>query len=91
MKAWTLYPFDFEGFMKSLERAIALDPNNTENHVTLVRNCIWEKEIDNARRYYDRLMLYNPIFSKTFDELTHDIIDCLNNTQYLAWYPYCDL
>ncbi|MBE6501267.1 MAG: hypothetical protein E7Z79_02370 [Methanobrevibacter thaueri] len=91
MKAWTLYPLDFEGFRKSLERAIALDPNNTENHVTLIRNCVWENEMDNARRYYDRLMLYNPTFCKSFDELTRDIIDCLNSTEYLAWCPYCGI
>ena len=53
MKAWTLYPFDFEGFRKSLERAIALDPNNTENHVTLIRECVWEREMDNAQKYYE--------------------------------------
>ena len=91
MKAWTLYPFDFEGFRKSLERAIALDPNNTENHVTLIRECVWEREMDNARRYYKKLMLYNPTFSETFDELTKDIIDCLNNTDYLARCPYCGI
>ncbi|WP_292885822.1 lipopolysaccharide assembly protein LapB [Methanobrevibacter sp. UBA212] len=91
MKAWTLYPFDFEGFRKSLERAIALDPNNTENHVTLIRECVWEREMGSASRYYKRLMLYNPTFSKTFDELTKDIIDCLNSTNYLAWCPYCGI
>ena len=91
MKAWTLYPFDFEGFRKSLERAIALDPNNTENHLTLIRECVWEREMDNAQKYYDRLMLYNPTFSKTFDELTKDIIDCLNSTNYLAGCPYCGI
>ena len=91
MKAWALYPLDFEGFRKSLERAIALEPNNTENHVTLIRECIWERKMDDARRYYDRLMLYNPTFSETFDELTREIIDCLNNTNYLAWCPYCGI
>ena len=91
MKAWALYPLDFEGFKKSLERAIKLEPNNTENHVVLIRNCTWENEIENARKYYDRLMFYNPIFSKSFDELTKDIIDCLNNDEYLAWCPYCGL
>ena len=91
MKAWTLYPYDFEGFRKSLERAIALEPNNTENHVTLIRECVWERKMDDARRYYDRLMLYNPTFSETLDELTREIIDCLNNTNYLARCPYCGI
>ena len=91
MKAWTLYPLDVEGFKKSMERAIALEPNKTENHVTLIRECVWEKEMDNARRYYDRLMLFNPTFCKSFDELTQDIIDCLNSTDYLSWCPYCGI
>jgi len=58
MKAWTHYPLDFKGFKKSLERAIALEPNNTENHVTLIRECVWERKMDDARRYYTRSMTY---------------------------------
>jgi tetratricopeptide (TPR) repeat protein len=71
-KAWVHYPTDFERFKKAFEAALRLDVNNTENYITLIRKCIWEDELCEAYKYYERLMLYNPAFEKSFEDIRKD-------------------
>ena len=72
-KAWIVYPDDFEAFKRNFERGLELNPNNTKDFVKLIDKCIWEDEPDNARKYYERLVFYNPLFEKSFDDIVHDI------------------
>ncbi|MDO5811134.1 MAG: CDC27 family protein [Methanobrevibacter sp.] len=68
-KAWAYFPIDFEEFKKSFEKALKLEPNNIKNHITLIEQCRWEGESENARRYYERLLFYNPACTLSFDEI----------------------
>ena len=71
-KAWVHDPRDFEQFKKSLERGLHLEPNNVKNHLRLIDECLWEDEKDNAERYYEKMLFYNPTFSKSFDEILNE-------------------
>lgn len=68
-KAWTHYCEDFEEFKRAFEKALKLEPNNIKNHIRLIEKCIWEDDLDDARRYYDRLLFYNPTFTQSFEEI----------------------
>lgn len=68
-KGWAYYPMDFDEFMRAFENALKLDPNNIENHIRLIDECLWADESENARRYYERLIFYNPTFAKSFEEI----------------------
>ena len=69
-KAWAIYPFDFEEFVKCYEHAIKLEPNNTENYAKLIWYCSLEDRQDYAHKYYEKLLFYNPAFVKSFEEVT---------------------
>lgn len=69
-KAWALYPFDFEEFIKCYEHALKLEPNNTKNYAKLIWYCAFEDRHDLAHRYYEKLLFYNPAFAKSFEEVT---------------------
>lgn len=68
-KAWAYYPTDFEEFKKSFEKALKLEPNNITNYIRLIEQCRWEGESENAQRYYERLLFYNPACTMSFDEI----------------------
>ena len=69
-KAWAIYPFDFEEFVKCYENALKLEPNNTENYAKLIWYCSLEDRQDYAHKYYEKLLFYNPAFVKSFEEVT---------------------
>lgn len=69
-KAGIYYLYDFSEFKRCLEMAVRLEPNNIKNYITLIRQCLWQDEEDNARRYYEKLIFYNPAFSESFDDVT---------------------
>ena len=69
-KAWAIYPFDFEEFVKCYENALKLEPNNTENYAKLIWYCSLEDRQDYAHNYYEKLLFYNPAFVKSFEEVT---------------------
>jgi tetratricopeptide (TPR) repeat protein len=69
-KAGIYYLYDFSEFKRCLEMAVKLEPNNIKNYITLIRQCLWQDEEDNARMYYEKLIFYNPAFSESFDEVT---------------------
>lgn len=77
-RAWAYYPTDFEEFKRSFERALKLEPNNIENHIRLVKQCLWEDEKDNARRYYERFIFYNPTCTVSFEEIAGEINNLKN-------------
>ena len=68
-KGWAYYPMDFDEFMRAFENALKLDSNNIKNHIRLIDECLWAGESENARRYYERLIFYNPTFAKSFEEI----------------------
>ena len=68
-KAWIHYGEDIDEFKRAFEKALKLEPNNIKNHIRLIEECIWEDDLDYARRYYDRLLFYNPAFSQSFEEI----------------------
>lgn len=69
-KAWCQYPYDFEDFLKSYERALKLEPNNIKNYTKLIWYCTFEDRMEDARRYYKKLLFYNPAFAESFEEVT---------------------
>lgn len=69
-KAWIDYYTDFEEFVKDYDHALKLEPNNTKNYVKLIWFCAFEEKEDYARKYYERLLFYNPTFRESFEEVT---------------------
>lgn len=75
LKAWLYWPTDFELFKRFMDKVIRLEPNNTENYITLIRNCAWKEDnVDNAEKYYEKLLFYNPAFAENLDEVIGDIL-----------------
>jgi tetratricopeptide (TPR) repeat protein len=72
-KAWTNYTADHEQFKRDYEQVIRLDPNNTRSYILLIEEYLWDDETDKAIRCYERLLLYNPTFSTSFDEIVANI------------------
>ena len=73
-KAWAYFPIDFEEFKRSFEKALKLEPNNIKNYLRLIDQCQWEGENENARKYYERLLFYNPTCTISFDEICKRIM-----------------
>ena len=72
-KAWANYAADHEQFKRDYEEVIRLDPNNTRSYILLIEEYLWDDETDRARRCYERLLLYNPTFSKSFEDIAANI------------------
>ena len=68
-KALGHYSYDFEEFLKCYEHALKLEPNNTKNYTQLIWYCALEDRLDDARRYYEKLLFYNPAFAESFEEV----------------------
>lgn len=68
-KAWAYYPTDFEEFKMAFEKALKLEPNNIKNHLKLIEQCHWEGESENARKYYEKLLFYNPSCTMSLEEI----------------------
>ena len=74
-KAWGHYLYDFDEFLKCYEHALKLEPNNTENYTKIIWYCAFEDRLDDARRYYEKLLFYNPAFAESFEEVTEYAIE----------------
>ena len=72
-KAWANYTADHEQFKRDYEQVIRLDPNNTRSYILLIEEYLWDDETDKAHRCYERLLLYNPTFSTSFEEIAANI------------------
>ena len=72
-KAWVNYTADHEQFKRDYEQVIRLDPNNTRSYILLIEEYLWDDETDKAHRCYERLLLYNPTFSKSFEDIAANI------------------
>ena len=68
-KAWAYYPTDFEEFKRAFEKALKLEPNNIKNYLRLIDQCHWEGESENARKYYEKLLFYNPSCTMSLEEI----------------------
>ena len=69
-KAWVRYPNDSEDFKRALKKAIRLEPNATNTYITLINEYLWDDDLENAHKYYEKLLFYNPTFTISFDEIT---------------------
>lgn len=63
------YMHDEYAFRQSYEKAISLNPNETSIYLKYIDMLLMEDESETAKIYYNQLLLVNPLFEKTFDEL----------------------
>lgn len=69
-KAWAYFPFDFDEFCRCFEHAVKLEPNNIKNYKKLIWYCALDDRTEDAKRYFEKLLLYNPEFTESFEEIT---------------------
>lgn len=72
-KSWIDYVTGEIEYKKDLEMLIKLEPNNTDHYVGLINHLIWEDELNDAHKYYEKLLFYNPLFSLSFDEIESEV------------------
>ena len=88
LKAWIDYAIsDFEAYVSDFEQILKLKPNTVEYYIVLIREFAFENQLDRARKYYERLMFYNPSFKMSFDEVIGDIPP--NESLYPCGYYCC--
>ena len=68
-KAWAHFPFDIDEFCRCFERAVKLEPNNIKNYKNLIRYCTFNDRKDKAKMYFEKLLLYHPEFTESFEEI----------------------
>ena len=56
-------------FKESYEKAISLNPKNPDIYHEYIYLLIMNDEIEEAKRYYNQMLFYNPLFEKSFEEL----------------------
>ena len=49
------------------------DTLDIESLERLIEHLIWEDELDNAQKYYEKLLFYNPLFDLSFDEIKSEV------------------
>ena len=82
-KSWIDYIMNEIEYKKVLERLIKLQPNNTKHFVRLIEQFIWEDELDDARKYYEKLLFYNPLFDLSFEEIESEVNELKKFSQYI--------
>ena len=65
------YPYDEPAFRKSYEKAISLDPSNNKIRLEYLYLLMMDEDLEAAKKHYNEMLLYNPLFEKSFQEL-HD-------------------
>ena len=63
------FPYDMFSFKESYEKAISLNPKNPDIYHEYIYLLIMNDEIEEAKRYYNQMLFYNPLFEKSFEEL----------------------
>ena len=63
------YPYDIFAFKESYEKAINLNPKNLDIYHEYIYLLIINDELEAAKRYYNQMLFYNPLFEKIFEEL----------------------
>lgn len=82
-KSWIDYIMDEIEYKKDLEQLIKLESNNTDHFVRLIEQFIWEDELDDAHKYYEKLLFYNPLFDLSFDEIESEVNELKKFSQYI--------
>lgn len=63
------YPHDLHAFQKSYEKAISLNPSNNKIYLEYIYLLMMNDSLEEAKKQYNQMLLYNPIFEKSFQEL----------------------
>lgn len=63
------FPYDMFTFKESYEKAISLNPKNPDIYHEYIYLLIMNDELEAAKRYYNQMLFYNPLFEKSFEEL----------------------
>lgn len=63
-------------FISSYEKAIRLNPNDYDIYSEFINLLLMVEDVERAKIYYNRLLLLNPLFEKSFREI-HDFWSCL--------------
>ena len=56
-------------FMKSYETAISIDSRNLNFYLEYISLLMIDGEVEKAKKMYNRMLLYFPLFDKSFDEI----------------------
>ncbi len=56
-------------FMKSYETAINIDPKKLNSYIEYISLLMLEGEVEKAKKVYNQMLFYFPLFEKSFDEI----------------------
>lgn len=68
-KACIYYSSDLNRYEEYTNKAIDLDPTNQDLYLKLIEMLWFEKELERAEKYFDELLIVDPAFPMTFEEL----------------------
>ena len=63
------YPHDLFTFRESYEKAISLSPNDCSIYREYIYLLLLDEDEETAKKYYNQMLLFNPVFEKSFQEL----------------------
>lgn len=63
------FPYDMITFRESYKKAISLNPMDYTIYLKYIDLLLIEDEFDEVKKYYNKLLLVNPLFEKSFQEL----------------------
>ena len=68
------YPYDMTAFKESYEKAINLNPRGISIYQEYIYLLLTREEYEDAKRYYNRMLLYNPLFEESFEDLSYSML-----------------
>lgn len=68
-KGGTSYPHDLAAFKESFEKAMNLNPSNMKTYKKYIYLLLLNEETEEAKKWYNQMLLYNPLFEKSFEEV----------------------
>ena len=63
------YPYHQLAFRKSYEKAISLNPSDKSIYREYIFLLMMDEDLEAAKKQYNEMLLYNPLFEKSFQEL----------------------
>ena len=68
------YPYDVTAFKESYEKAINLNPRGISIYQEYIYLLLTREEYEDAKRFYNRMLLYNPLFEESFEDLSYSML-----------------
>ena len=68
------YAYNPHIFRQSYEKALSLSPGNTDIYIEYIHLLLLDDDIETAKKIYNEMLLFNPLFERSFEELKEMMI-----------------